>query len=89
MEKEQLKAKVAELKQTLDGMSTSEVCVVVDALFTAKPDFLQAVVGAIWHIGEGLNAAKAEIKPTKKGIGLNFVAKRGESLFIPEKGGAQ
>ena len=86
MEKEQLKAKVAELKQALDEMSTSEVCVVVDALFTAKPDFLQSVVGAIWHIGEGINAGKAEIKPTKTGIGLNFVAKRGQSLNLPDRG---
>ena len=85
MEKDQVNAKVAELTKALEGMSTSEMCVVVDALFTSQPKLLQAAIGAIWHIGEGMNAGKAEIKPTKAGgIGLDFVAKRGQSLDLPK-----
>lgn len=86
MDEKQLAAKVAELKQALDGMSTSDVCVIVGAMISKNPEYLQAVVGAIWHICECINAGKAEIKPTKTGIGLNFVAKRGQSLDL-QKGG--
>lgn len=82
MEKDQVNAKVAELKQALDGMPTSDVCVIVGAMIAEKPEYLQAVIGAIWHIGECMNAGKAEIKPTKTGIGLSFVAKRGQSLDL-------
>ena len=85
MEKDKVNAKVAELTKALEGMTTSEMVVVVDALFTSQPKLLQAAIGAIWHIGEGINAGKAEIKPTKTGIGLNFVAKRGQSLNLPNR----
>ena len=85
MEKELLKAKVEEVSKALEGLKENEICVVVDALMSTNDKFLPGVIGAIWHIGAGLNAAKAEIKPTKKGIGLDFIAKRGQSLFVPGK----
>ena len=84
MDEKQLAAKVAELKQALDGMPTSDVCVIVGAMISEKHEFLHAVIGAIWYIGECMNASKAEIKPNKAGIGLHFVAKRGQSLDLPE-----
>lgn len=82
MDEKQLAAKVAELKQALDGMPISDVCVIVGSMFSKNPEYLQAVICAIWHIGECMNAGKVEIKPTKTGIGLNFVAKRGQSLDL-------
>jgi len=82
MDEKQLAAKVEELKQALGGMSTSDICVIVGAMISKNTEYLQAVTCAIWHIGESMNAGKVEIKPTKAGIGLNFVAKRGQSLDL-------
>ena len=84
MTKEQLQVKAADVSRTLVGMSQTEITDVLGMIIPCNANVLPAVVSYIWNLGASMNAAKAEIKPTKTGGGLNFVAKRGQSLNFPE-----
>lgn len=84
MTKEQLQIKAADVSRALLGMSQTEIIDVLGMIIPCNAKVLPAVVLYIWNVGTSMNAAKAEIKPTKTGVGLYFVTKRGQSLNLSE-----
>lgn len=84
MKKENVVVLAKGLADFFAEFSTSDATVLLDAAAKIRPEIMQAMVGVIWHVGEEMDASKAVIQRTKKGIQLSYAAKRGGSLQLPE-----
>lgn len=79
MTDKELEVAADQLRGIIGKCSASELCLLLDRV-SDEPNFMPAVTGVIWHIGQQLDAAYAKIYPGRNSIKLDFVAKKGKSL---------
>jgi len=79
MTDKELEVSADQLRGIVKKCSTSELCQLLENVAN-EPNFMPAVTGVIFHVGQLLDAAYAKIYAVRDGIKLDFVAKKGKSL---------